>query len=391
MKTQALVVSDDPVYLSWLQKSVPGVDFSLIRPNEADDPLSRNLTSGRIDVVFVQFTADNFAARSALVERLVERYPGMAVAGISDEDDPAKERAAIRAGARDFLVLRRDADGAAHLISRLLKRAAPPAVAVRTQHRTLAVMGPYPHESIAFLAEHVALASAEKLATGERTLLIDLAAPYGAAAAFLNLETPYGVLDALQDVHRFDATLIDSTFPKHRSGVYVLSLQEDLNGQPHLDEDELLKLLNVASEHFACTVIAIDGHMPMSALGVVCSQADRSLVVTEQSILQSRHVKHFLRAMRAEGCAMEGVGLVVDNYRRRLSLDPQKLAETFDIPLLAALATQPADRIQAMNSGNPLFAVAPRDEYCAGVRALLAKSTGTDAPRSGGLLGKLFS
>ncbi|MGQ0502706.1 MAG: AAA family ATPase [Panacagrimonas sp.] len=391
MKTQALVVSDDPVYLSWLQKSVPGIDFSRVRPNEADDPLSRNLAGGRIDVVFVQFAADNLDARAAMVERLVERYPGIAVAGISDEDDPPTERAAIRAGARDFLVLRRDADNAASLISRMLKRAAPPPVAERTQQRTLAVMGPYPHESIAFLAEHVALASAEKLAPGQRTLLIDLAAPYGGAAAFLNLETPYGVLDALQDVHRFDATLIDSTFPKHRSGVYVLGLQEDLNGPPHLDEDELLKLLNVASEHFACTVVAIDGHKPVSALGAVCSRADRSMVVTEQSILQSRHVKHFLRAMRAEQCPMEGVGLVVDNYRKRLSLDPQKLAETFGIPLLASLATQPADRLQAMNTGSPLFTVAPRDEYCAGVRALLAKVTGTDVPRAGGLLGKLFS
>lgn len=395
MKTQALVVSDDPVYLSWLQHAAPGVDFSQLRLLDPDDLMSRLASSGRADVIFFQFDKHNVATRAAMVERLLERMPEMAVAGIGEDDEPAVVLAAMRSGARDFLVLKRDEANVTALMSRLLRRSAQIAVPSRRQGRLLAVMSAYPGDGIAFLGEHLALASAERAATGERVLLLDLAAPFGAGAVFLNLNQTYGVLDALQDVHRFDSTLIETTIARHGSGVYVLSLPEDLGVRPRIDDEELLKLLNVARDHFACTVITADGQLPVDTLKVICAQADRSLLLTEQSILQSRHTKHLLRALRAEDCAMDRVGLVVDNFRKRLGLEPRKLAELFDMPLLAALATQPHDRIQAMNSGEPMFVSAPKDEYCVGVRGLVAATMGADAPRPAPvatrLLGKLFS
>ena len=66
-------------------------------------------------------------------------------------------------------------------------------------------------------------------------LLVDLATPSGAAAIFLNLNPTYNVLDAINDAHRCDQTLIDTAFPKHSSGVYVLSLPEDLLGRISFD------------------------------------------------------------------------------------------------------------------------------------------------------------
>lgn len=391
MKTQALVVSDDPVYLNWLQKAAPGADFSLVRPLHTDDLVGR-LAGARADLIFFQFDRDNVAIRAATMEQVLERQSDLAVAGIGEQDEPSVVLAAMRSGARDFLVLKRDEDNVAALISRLLKRSAQVSAPSRSRGRLHAVLGAYPHDGIAFLAEHVALASAERLAVGERALLLDLAAPYGACAVFLNLNQTYGVLDALQDVHRFDATLIETTFAKHRSGVYVLSLPEDLSSRPAFDEDELRKLLSVARDHFACTVIAIDGQLPLPAVKVVCTQADRAMVVTEQSILQSRHTKHLLRGLRAEDCAMDRIGLVVDNYRKRLGLEPQNLAELFEMPLLASLATQPGNRIQAMNAGEPMFTSAPKDEWCSGVRALVSALAGEAraVTASTGLLGKLL-
>lgn len=393
MKIQALVVSDDPVYLSWLRNAAPGPEFSLVREQDAEGLLARVFGGSRPDLVFFQFDKANVAARSAMVERLLERMPDMPVAGIGDDDDPAIVLSAMRSGARDFLVLKRDEGSVATLMSRLLRRSSQAAPA-RKQGRVLAVIGAFPSEDIAFLAEHVALAAAERQGPGERALLLDMASPHGAGAIFLNLNHSYGVLDAFQDVHRFDATLIETTFAKHRSGVHVLSFPEDLREPPRLDEEELHKLLDVARGHFACTVVAIDGQMPLAPIRAVVSQADRSLVLVQQSILGSRHTKHLLRALRAEDCPMDRMGLVVDNYRRRVGLEPENLAELFELPLLGTLSTQPGARLQAMNSGEPMFSSAPKDEYCEGVRTLTAVALGAEAvrtPSQGGFLGKLFS
>lgn len=235
-----------------------------------------------------------------------------------------------------------------------------------------AILSGHPYEAIAFLAEHLALALVERLAKGERVLLIDLATPSGAAAIFLNLNQNYSALDAIDDAHRCNAALVDGSFPRHGSGLYVLSLPEDLLGHARLDADQVLQLLHAMRALFACTVVAMDGHAPLAALVAAVGMADRTLLLSDQSILKSRHNKHLLRALRLQGCLLDRCELVVDNYRRRLGLDPRNLAELFELPLLATLQTESYNRIVSMNSGEPLYTLANKDPYCAGVRELAA-------------------
>lgn len=391
MRTQALVVADDPVFLNWLQNAAPGAEFSLVRPIDAQDLLDSVSGGGRVDVVFFEFSLASMDARAAMVERLLESMPDMAVAAIGEEGDSGLVLAAMRAGARDFFVLRRDEANVAALLSRLLRRAAPVAGARARQGRLFTVMSAVPTEGIAFLAEHLALACAERLGKGERALLIDLAIPAGAASIFLNLNQSYGVLDAINDTGRCDQTLVDSAFPRHASGLYVLSLPEDLIARPLIDMDELLKLLLVVRGLFGCVVVALDGLLPLSGLRGMIGLADRSLLVTDQSILKSRHSKYLLRALRLDDCPLDHTGLVVDNFRKRIGLEPDSLAELLDLPIAATLSTHTPNRVEAMNQGEPMFTSAPRDEYCTGVRLLAANLLGVEAGKSGGLFGKMFS
>ncbi|MGQ0618636.1 MAG: AAA family ATPase [Panacagrimonas sp.] len=396
MKTQALVVADDPVFLNWLQNAAPGAEFSLARTADVEDLIGRIHSTGRVDVVFFEFSVESAATHAAMIEHLIERIPDMAVAGLGQEGDSDLMLAAMRAGARDFFVLRRDEANVAALLSRLLRRAVSVQNAGRKQGRIFGVMAALPADSIAFLAEHLALACAEKLGKGERVLLVDVAIPGGAANIFLNLNQTYGVLDAINDGGRCDATLVDTAFGRHASGLYVLSLPEDIIGRPHIDAEELVKLLGVLRGLFGCIVVAFDGHLPMDVLRGLIGLGDRTLLVTDQSILKSRHSKYLLRALRLDGYPLDRLGLVVDNYRARVGLEPRNLAELLELGVVATLSTLPANRIQAMNQGESMFACAPKDEYCAGVRqlagALLAGETGAPvpAPAPAGLLGKLF-
>lgn len=399
MKTQALVVADDPAFLSWLQHAAPGAEFSLARAVDAEDLLDRVHAAGRVDVVFFEFAPDSAPMRAAMIERLLDRIPDMAVAGLGQDGDPALMLAAMRAGARDFFVLRRDEANVAALLGRLLRRAAAPvSTAGRKQGRLFGVMAALPYEGIAFLAEHLALACAERLGKNERVLLVDVAQPAGATSIFLNLNQTYGVLDAINDGSRCDQTLVDTAFARHPSGLYVLSLPEDLIGRPHIDADELVQLLGVLRGLFACVVLAFDGHLPTDTLRGLIGLCDRTLFLSDQSILKSRHSKYLLRALRLDDCPLDRLGLVVDNYRKRVGLEPPNLSELLDVPVLATLSTLPSNRIQSMNQGEPMFVCTPKDEYCDGVRQLAAallagdtKSAVTSSGTTGGLLGRLFN
>ncbi|MBI3170972.1 MAG: hypothetical protein HYZ32_00070, partial [Hydrocarboniphaga effusa] len=181
----------------------------------------------------------------------------------------------------------------------------------------------------------------------------------------------YSVLDAINDVYRCDQTLIDTAFSRHGSGLFVLSLPEDLVGRPQFSPDDLLKLLQIFRTLFAVTIVTLDGQAPLPALAGVVTQADRSLLLSDQSILKSRHSKFLLRALRLEDCPLDRTGLVVDNFRRRLGLEPESLAQLLDLPLVGTLAGgQAGNRMHSMNTGEPIFTVAPKDPYCADVRRL---------------------
>lgn len=395
MKTQAVVVADDPVYVSWLENSAgQGAEFSLVRPLDAEDLIERVQMMGRIDVAFFQFEAANLDSRISMMERLAERMPDLPLAGLGADSNPDIVLAAMRAGARDFLVLRRDEGDVSALLSKLLRRTVPTARASAKEGQLFGVFGPHPSESIAFVAEHLALAVQSQLPRSEQVLFIDVAAPAGAGAIFLNITQAYSVLDAINDVYRCDQTLIDTAFSKHASGLYLLSLPEDLIGAPAANFDEFIKLLKVLRGLFAAVVVSFDGHLPLPTLAGILTQADRSVLLSDQSIMKSRHSKYLLRALRLEDCPLDRTALVVDQYQRRLGLEPENLAEILDLPVLGTLAASAGHaRAQAMNAGEPLFATAPKDPFCADVRRL-ATALMTAQPRmeraNAGLLGRLL-
>jgi len=374
MKTKVLVVADDSGFEHWLEGADgANLDAILVRGVEPAQLLAAVEAQSRYDMVFCEFTPANAILRAAFVEQFVERHWQVPVVGLGHGENAECLLSAMRAGARDFLVRGRDDANLGSQISRLLKRSAANTGGGGSSGRNgqifLTVSG-HPHESIAFFAEHLALAIGEKQTAGEKVLLVDLATPSGAAAIFLNLNPSYNVLDAVNDAHRCDQTLIDTAFPKHASGLYVLSLPEDLLGRASFDVDQLLKLMQVLRGLFAYTVVAVDGHAPIAAVAGLVDMADRTLLLSDQSILKSRHNKYLLRALRSQDCSLERASLVVDNYRRRLGLEPRNLAELFELPLLTALHTESFNRLLSMNSGEPLYTLAKKDPYCTDVRDL---------------------
>jgi len=398
MKTQAVVVADDPVYVSWLQNAAgQSTDFSLLRPLDADDLIERIQMLGRVDIVFFQFDAANVETRVAMVERLLDRMPEVPAAGLgAAENSPDIVLAAMRAGARDFFVLRRDEANVAALMAKLLRRTTTVAKTQQKQGKLFSVLSANSLPETAFVAGHLALALAKQIPSSERVLFVDVALPAGAGTIFLNINQSYSVLDAINDVYRADQTLVETAFSRHASGIYVLSLPEDLVGRPQINIDEFTKLLQVMRGLFGCVVVALDGLQPLDGLRAVVAQSDRSLLLSNQSIIMSRHNKYLLRALRLEDTPLDRTSLVVDQYQKRIGLEPENLAELLDIPLAGTLASSGHARIQAMNAGEPMFALAPKDAFCEDVRllaqALLSGGTAAPAPaRSGGLLGKLFS
>lgn len=401
VKSQAFVIADDPAYLPWLETALgESVQFTRAQPQDAAELLRRlnqGGQGGKFDLLFCEFEDYNAPERAALVEVVADRLPDLPIVAMGASESAATVLAAMRAGVRDFFVLKRDDTKLAAQVGKLLRRVGAANVVAASgngQGRVFAVLGAQPHESIAFLSVHLAQAFAERAKKGERVLLIDAAMPSGAASIFLNLSPSYSVLDAVNDVHRCDATLVDTAFTRHASGLYLLSLPEENLARANIADDDFGRLLQVFKSLFSVVVVALDGQMATPLLRAALQHSSKAMLLTDQSILKSRQSKYLLRALRLEDTVLDNLALVVDNYRRRLGLEPQNLAELFDLPLLATLSSEGVARIQSMNSGESMFLLAPKDPYCEAVRRL-AQTLATGEvvaveTKPDGLLNRLF-
>lgn len=372
-----LLISSNPEIGQWLSQALGGGIELRSAPPGAPTELLRALDAhGKPSILFFEVEDYQAPERLPLIEAVAERYPEIPLVALGSSDHSEVVLATMRAGARDFFVFKRDDAKLAAQVGKLLRRAGAAAVsavaAAGGGGKLIAVIGPSAQDRIAFLASHLALCFTGSAKSGERVLLVDAATPAGAAAVMLNLTPSYGLPDAVADVNRCDATLVDTAFTRHSSGMYLLCLPEDELVRQPLPAVEFVRLLQICRTLFAVTVVACDGSAGTAMLRALLSEADKTLLLSDQSILKSRQCKVLLRSLRLEDTPLDRTALVVDNYRRRLGLEPANLAELIDLPLLATLSTDGVSRIQAMNAGDSLFHTAPKDPYCDAVRRLAA-------------------
>jgi pilus assembly protein CpaE len=167
-----------------------------------------------------------------------------------------------------------------------------------------------------------------------------------------------------------------------------------MNGTPALSGEEFGRFLDVVRGLFALVVVAADMSLPVGALGAAVQRAGQTIVLGDASILHSRSNQQLMRLLRQANVPLERAALVVDRPQRS-GVEPAKLADLLQLPLLTLLGGDAASRLQAMNSGESLFKIAPRDEYATGVKRLAQqlierRAAPAEAETRRGLLEKLF-
>jgi pilus assembly protein CpaE len=377
MTVRIVLLADSEGLATRLTQAVPGIQLRTVEAQNGGELVDRIESTGEFDVLACEFTGRNCEERARLVQMLVERLAPRPVIGLAVQADLALSSAALRVRAREFFVPGVDDERLRIWLSQLQQDGSTVSTdTAAPRGKIVVVVSGHPYEGIAFLTNHLAVALQEQMGHGDRALVLDLATPQGSAAIFLNQNPSYSALDAIAELERVDAKWASQHFGHHGSGIHVLSLPESMLGRPQMDSHRLLRFLDAVAGLYKWTVIAIDGHHPLAMLTRVIERADHSILLTDQSILKTRQSKYLLQALRqSDGCTAR-MSLVVDNYKQKLGLEPKNMAELFKLPLFGTFQTEGFNRIVAMNAGEPLFTIAPKDPYCSNVRGLAATLCG---------------
>jgi pilus assembly protein CpaE len=150
------------------------------------------------------------------------------------------------------------------------------------------------------------------LSTHGSTALLDMA-PLGNVALHLNLKAGFTIMDALNNLHRLDATLLDGFMVRHQSGLHVLAGHPGINTIQTAGAD-LARLFDLAVNQYRFVVVDLSTRLDPAAL-TVCDLSDAVLLVVNpdlSSIWSAARLREFL----AGSPAQQKLRLVLNRYRK---------------------------------------------------------------------------
>ncbi|MDA8260804.1 MAG: hypothetical protein M0Z99_35085 [Betaproteobacteria bacterium] len=335
-------------------------------------------------LVFVSLTQASLRQQIALLEGLVETKPLLPVVALADTPDQELLLAALRAGARDFISPGLRSGDLVGLLHRVLERARPPMPGRREMDIAwnAAVVSAHPGSDAPMFALHLALAI-QKQSASNKVLLLDLGVPPGDTLMYLGIQCSYSFADAIRSLRRLDATLIDTAFGKHKSGLHLLAMPDDPQAvMGDITPTDVSLLLSTLQRYFTHVVVNLGGMPSSDFLYLLLARIKRIFLMVEQSVPSCKQNMKLLLQLRENRIPLESIQLVIDRYLPNMPPDAGSIAMGFNLPAPITLPPSGIARLTMMNTGESLFDAAPRDPYSVTLQRLAQDVTGsTEAPR----------
>jgi len=187
-------------------------------PVSATDPIIRRIQDQHAQVVVVDLHAESIRRALDAIELIQATTTDISIFAIGDTSNPSIIIAAMRAGACEYVDRQSGNENLVEAFTRF--STARTKKRVRTHKaRVFTVISAKGGSGATTVAVNTAVAL--QLNHGQ-TALVDFA-PIGHAALHLNLQPRFGVVDALQNLHRMDATLLDGLMTSAADGPNLLA------------------------------------------------------------------------------------------------------------------------------------------------------------------------
>jgi pilus assembly protein CpaE len=143
-------------------------------------------------------------------------------------------------------------------------------------------------------------------------VLLDFA-PIGHAALHLNLRPQFGVLDALQNLHRLDVSLLDGLMTPTKEGMHLLAGP----AQPYPNEPtpgELARLFDLLVNHYRFVVV--DASSRLDATTRLLSDLSNAVLVVAQTDVVSLWSAGRIHTFLEEGTGRDRLRMVLNRYKK---------------------------------------------------------------------------
>ncbi|HLZ43619.1 MAG TPA: AAA family ATPase [Candidatus Sulfotelmatobacter sp.] len=277
-------------------------------PVAAADPITRRVRAADPDVTLVDIPADNPSQALRAIELLHQEIPDAAVFAIGILNQPQVIVNAMRAGAREFIERPTNTTDLLEAFVRLTS-AQRRGRQEGLRGKVFSVINAKGGNGATTVAVNLALALQS---AHSQTALVDLA-PLGHAALHMNLKPVFTVSDATRNLHRMDASLLESFMTRHNGGLQLLA---GSNVPAALDPStaEFVRLFDMLVTHYRYVVVDASSRFD-AASRLIASLSETVLLVAcsdVASLWSAARVHQYL----GESGSRERVRLVLNRFRK---------------------------------------------------------------------------
>lgn len=277
-------------------------------PVAAADPVVRRVRAANPDVTLVDIPGDNATPALRAIELLHQEMPEAAIFAVGNLKQPQVIVNAMRVGAREYVERPTTTTDLLEAFVRLTS-------AQRRTHqeglrgKVFSVINAKGGNGATTVAVNLALALQSSYG---QTALVDLA-PLGHAALHMNLKPVFNVADATRNLHRMDASLLESYMTRHNGGLQLLA---GANIPAAIDPStaEFVRLFDMLVSHYRYVVVDASSRFD-TASRLIASLSETVLLVAcsdVASLWSAARVHQYL----GESGGRERVRLVLNRFRK---------------------------------------------------------------------------
>jgi len=276
-------------------------------PAGPTDAILRQLQDSRAEVVVVDIPVHDAQRAIRTIELIRATTLKIAIFANGEMTQPANIVASMRSGASEYLDHSAGYEALLDALTRYSSIRGTPGGAGKAKVFTFLSAKGGSGCTTAAVNTAVALQQAH----GD-VVLVDFA-PIGHAALHLNLRPQFGVLDALQNLHRLDVSLLDGLMTPTKEGMHLLAGPQ----QPYPSEPtpgELARLFDLLVNHYRFVVV--DASSRLDPTTRLLSDLSNAVLVVAQTDVVSLWSAGRIHAFLEEGSGRDRLRMVLNRYKK---------------------------------------------------------------------------
>jgi pilus assembly protein CpaE len=308
------LLTEDREHLSALQNRLEATRLGravfthLSYPITPTDEILRQLQESRAEVVIVDIPAHDAQRAVRAIELIRATTLQIAIFANGGMTNPANIVASMRAGAGEYLDHTAGSAALSEALTRFsaMRTRAP---GVGGKARVFTFLSAKGGAGCTTAAVNTAVALQQS--HGD-VVLVDFA-PIGHAALHLNLRPQFGVLDALQNLHRMDVSLLDGLMTPTKEGLHLLAGPQ----QPYPTEPtpgELARLFDFLVNHYRFVVVDASSRLDQTTR--LLSDLSNAVLVVAQTDVVSLWSVGRIHSFLEEGSERQRLRVVLNRYKK---------------------------------------------------------------------------